>query len=55
VTSLSKFKLHSTPMQILLIDYTNNSKGKKTDSLLKAICAILLSLPLVSKLGEIFW
>lgn len=54
MTSLIKCKLDSTPMQILLIDYMSYSKRKKTNSPLKAICAILFSLPLVTKLGETF-
>lgn len=54
MTSVIKCKLDSTPMQTLIIDYTNYSKRKKTNSVLKAVHAILLSLPLVTKLGETF-
>lgn len=54
VTSVIKCKLDSTPVQTLIIDYTNYSKRKKTNSVLKAVHAILLSLPLVTKLGETF-
>lgn len=54
MTSVIKCKLDSTPMQMLIIDYTNYSKRKKRNSVLKAVCAILLSLPLVTKLCETF-
>lgn len=52
VTSVIKSKLDSPPMQTLMIDC---SKRKKTDSPLKVICAVLLSLPLVAKLDETFY